>query len=173
MAVFNASFQCAPKTVARFRRIATTLTREGDTRGSRTVGGAVALATTWESEKAIPDILIEDREDGSWLLIAGTPLPSAAMLAAAKRPGFLADFLKDPAGSTRSQLDGCFALIAFDGPNQRLIAASDFNRTVPIFYAVTESGAYLCSSELALVRLLGAEIDAHGFAQTIHLVYRL
>ncbi len=167
MAVFSAALKCEPKTVADFESLTASLVRDAEEK--RTVGGPDARGTTWDAQKAIPDILIEDQADGSWLLIVGTPLPSAAMAAAMKQPGFLRDFFKDPADSIRTQLDGCFALMAYDGATQRFIAATDYNRTVPLFYAVTEAGAYLCSSELALARLLKAEIDPHGFAQTIHL----
>ncbi|MHA1565052.1 MAG: hypothetical protein ACTSX7_07050 [Alphaproteobacteria bacterium] len=169
MAVFDSSFQGEARTVARFQRITASLVRKGSSDTPRTVGGPNAAGRSWEVEKAIPDILIEDGQDGSWIMIVGTPLPSAPMLAAAGEPGFLRDFLLDPADSIRTHLDGCFALIAYDGTKQRLIAASDSNRTVPLFYAVTPTGAYLGSSELALARLLGAEIDPHGFAQTIYL----
>ncbi len=167
MAHFNACFRSDRGTVARFRDIVDGLARRGRIARLKSAAGTIATATVWEADKAIPDVLIE--ADGSWLLIVGTPLLSAQMRADCDRPGFLRGFLSDPARSIRTHLDGSFALIAYDGANQRVIAASDYNRTVPVFYAVRPTGAYFCGSELALAKMLQAEIDPEGFAQTIHL----
>lgn len=169
MAIFSASFQGETGVTARFQDIIGSMARGGRAAKSLAVGGKVAAARKWEAEKAIPDILIEDPDDGSWLLVVGTPLPSAQMRAERNRPGFLRDFFSDPARSIATHLDGGFALLAYDAAEQRFIAASDYNRTVPMFYAVTPTGAYFCSSELALARLLQADIDPEGFAQAVHL----
>ncbi|MDH3603342.1 MAG: hypothetical protein OEU26_27335, partial [Candidatus Tectomicrobia bacterium] len=66
-------------------------------------------------------------------------------------------------------LDGHFALLAYDAMKDQMIAATDFNNLIPIFYSVNAEGALLSSSELALAKIRQAEIDPLGFAQAVQL----
>jgi hypothetical protein len=117
--------------------------------------------------KVIQHLTIHNHDLRSWLVIIGTPL--VRFDSEDHRQSFLADFLKQPTDSLRDTIDGNFAVFAYDGPQDRLIAATDLNNTTPIFYAATPDGVLFSSHELALARLLTPEIDPFGFGQTIHL----
>ena len=118
-------------------------------------------------EKVIRDLVVRNEQDGSWLVLIGTPLvqwPSEK-----EKRAFLAAFLADPARTVRELVDGNFAIFAYDAPAGRLVAATDFNTTIPVFYSTAPGGILFSSHELALARLVKAEIDPFGFAQAIHM----
>lgn len=115
------------------------------------------------ADKPIPDLLVEDGA-GSWLLLAGTPLVEGG----AGRQ-LLPDFLRDPAAFLRERVEGQFAVLAHDAAGRRFFAASDFNCTVPVFYAEAPGGVMVASHELALAAARGAALDPFGVAQFIAL----
>ena len=119
------------------------------------------------NEKVIPDIVIHDEKLDSWLVIIGTPL--VCLKSKEQEQMFLAEFLAEPAVTLREKIDGHFAVFAYDSSSERLIAASDFNTTTPIFYALTPNGVFFSSHELSLARFLKPEIDPFGFSQLIQL----
>jgi hypothetical protein len=118
-------------------------------------------------EKVIPDILIEKENGDSWLALLGTPL--IRFEDKRSEQTFLDGFLTSPQDFLRNRIDGNFALLCYDSERNRLIAATDFNNTTPIFYAVRSNGIFFSSHELVLAKFLNAEIDPLGFAQVIHL----
>ena len=133
------------------------------------VGTETGGARSWRRNGPLGDIRAEDAASGSWLLVVGVPLVPTHYRTDAGRRELLREVLANPDRCVRAVLDGCHALLAYDGENDILFAATDFNRTVPIFWTVVDGGILLASSELALARTLRAEIDPAGFAQAVHL----
>lgn len=119
------------------------------------------------NKKVIQNVSIRDDKQGSWLAVVGTPLIS--MKSEQQKQAFLAEFLMDPMDAMRHKIDGNFAVFAYDATKDRLIAATDFNNTTPIFYAITPNGVFLSSHELALAKFVNPEIDPFGFSQLIHM----
>jgi hypothetical protein len=126
-----------------------------------------SFASIYDGEKAIPDIGVVDEHDGSWLVLAGTPLVAKGF--EQDRIAFLKQFLKAPGHSIRDSIDGNFAILAYDGTKNSLIAATDFNSSIPIFYSATPGKILVTSHELALAKLIGAPIDSFGVAQSIYI----
>ena len=118
-------------------------------------------------EKVIPDVVIKKENGDSWLALLGTPL--IRFKDKHGEQAFLDGFLASPRDFLRNRIDGNFALLCYDSERNRIIAATDFNNTTPIFYAIRPGGVFFSSQELILARFLNAEIDSHGFAQAVHL----
>ena len=123
--------------------------------------------TRYEQDKVIPDIVLQHHHSNSWIVLIGMPLLQVKGEAAMQ--AFIDRFLDDCAGTIRSEIDGHFALIAYDARRQRVIAASDANSFIPIFYVADTQGVLFSSSELALAKLVQAEIDPLGFSQAVSL----
>jgi hypothetical protein len=121
----------------------------------------------YDGKKVIRDFLIRNDENGSWLAAVGTPLVSSAT----ERDSllYLNDYLNDPAGLLLEKMDGAFAVFGYDAPKNRLIVATDFNSSIPIFYTTKGGKVLFCSHELALAKLVNAELDPFGFSQSVHL----
>jgi asparagine synthetase B (glutamine-hydrolysing) len=136
---------------------------------STAVGDRRSAARSWRSAAPLGDIAMQDAASGSYLLVVGAPLVAGRYRTPAGGPALLRDLLADPARCLRDHLDGCFALVAYDGEKDVLLAATDINRTVPVFYARLDGGVVLASSELALARAARAGIEPAGFAQAIFL----
>jgi hypothetical protein len=132
----------------------------------RLEGGPSQIAG-FGGEKAIRDVAIHDEASGSWLALLGTPL--AQMRSQREALSFLAAFVADPTRLLREQIDGNFAVFSYDAATKRLIVATDFNSTIPVFYSVLADRILFSSHELALARLVNAEIDPFGFSQALHL----
>jgi hypothetical protein len=126
-----------------------------------------AYITFYGNKKAIKNVAIRDKKKGSWLSLIGTPL--VRMKSEQEEQALLDEFLTDPADALRRRIDGNLAVFAYDAPRNRLIAATDFNNTTPVFYAETPKGFFVSSHELALARFVQPEIDPFGFSQLIHL----
>jgi hypothetical protein len=126
-----------------------------------------SFASIYGAEKVIPDIGVHDKKDGSWLVVVGTPLVTLRT----EQDGMelLREFLKSPGGLIRERIDGNFSLLAYDGVKKRLVAATDFNSTIPIFYTAKSGKVLLSSHEMALAKLIGASTDPLGVAQSIHI----
>src|SRR5215468_4658868 len=107
-----------------------------------------SFASIYDAAKAIPDIGVIDEHDGSWLVLVGTPLISTKF--EEDRVAFLRQFLKAPGRSIQDSIDGNFAILAYDGTKNSLIAATDFNSSIPIFYSATSGKLIVTSHELAL-----------------------
>ena len=123
--------------------------------------------TNYNQEKTVKDIVIRHDHSESWVTLIGMPVLQGTY--ASDLQHFVEHFLADYAGTIASELDGHFALLAYDALNQRVIAASDANSFIPIFYAIDDRGALFSSSELALAKLQQAEIDPVGFSQAVML----
>ena len=121
----------------------------------------------YEQEKTVKDIVIRHDHSEAWVMLIGMPVLKGTY--ASDLQHFIERFLADYAGTIASELDGHFALLAYDALNQRVIAASDANSFIPIFYATDDRGALFSSSELALAKLQQAEIDPVGFSQAVSL----
>ena len=117
--------------------------------------------------KPIADRLIQDDATGSWLALLGTPL--VTLRSPEEEGEFLRRFLDSPARVLRTEIEGSFAVIAYDGPRRTCTIAADYNNTVPIYYGVVEGSLFVSSHELVLARTLQAAVDPEGFAQTVHL----
>lgn len=126
-----------------------------------------SFLSDYGADKVIKDIVIHDAITGSWLAILGTPL--VPFLNGERSESFLNKFFETPGQTIKNRLDGCFAVLAFHKPTATFYAATDYDNTIPIFFAQTEKGLLLSSHELPLAKFLRSEIDPLGFAQTIHL----
>jgi hypothetical protein len=129
---------------------------------------AASFMRDYGPHKAIDDIVVNDDVTGSWLAIVGTPL--VASRAAADEAALFKRFFADPSRVIKEDLDGCFAILAHDASTGTFYAATDYNNTTPVYYAVTTDGIYLSSHELPLARFLHADIDPLGFSMTIQMM---
>lgn len=118
-------------------------------------------------QKAINDIFYHDQETGSWISIIGTPLITGNLKD--KKHDILKNFLKNPVGFIKNEIDGCWCLIAYDALNSQFYTCTDLENTIPIYYATRDSSVYISSHELPLAKFLGYEIDPAGFSMAIHL----
>ena len=123
--------------------------------------------TNYEQEKTVQDIVIRHHRSGSWVMLIGMPVLKGTH--ASDRQHFIERFLADYSAAIASDLDGHFALLAYDALKQCVVAATDANSFIPIFYTTDERGALFSSSELALAKLQQAEIDPLGFSQAVSL----
>ena len=117
--------------------------------------------------KVINDIVFHDKQNGSWFGIIGTSL--ANLSTNDKKLHFLQKLFIDPKIAITNEVDGCSAIIAYDAVSETFYIISDYNNTIPIYYAITSNGIYVSSHELQLARLLQSEIDPLGFSMTIYL----
>lgn len=131
------------------------------------LGGKYSCLVSHGIENVIPDIAIKKEYGDSWLAMLGTPL--VKFKDKKSEQTFLDGFLTSPEQFLRYKIDGSFALFCYDFSKDRFLAATDFNSTTPIFYAVRPNGVIFSSHELVLARVTNAEIDPLGFAQAIHL----
>jgi hypothetical protein len=129
--------------------------------------GRSTYLAIYGNKKVIKNVVISDDKQGSWLVVIGTPL--VVMQDEQQKLSLLADFLRNPAYSLSYTIDGNFAVLAYDAPRDRLIVATDFNNTTPIFYTVTPNGVFFSSHELPLARFSHPELDPFGFCQSIQL----
>jgi len=129
--------------------------------------GSQSFLLNYGVKKPIRDIAIQDNTTGSWLAIIGNPLLSS--LKYEVKPMILERFFNAPDRTVNNELDGCFAVLAYNKLTDTYYAATDYNNTIPIYYAPTACGLCLSSHELPLARFLQSEINPLGFALTIHL----
>jgi hypothetical protein len=150
-----------------FQETLTDIAPSGIQRAAVCLESGGAWLSSFGNAKTIQDSAIRSEVDGSWLALVGTPLirwdSNAEALA------FLAEFCRQPARVLREGIDGNFVLFAYDAPRKKLLVASDFNNTIPIYYAKTAGGTVFCSHEVALARLVRAGVDPDGFSQATHL----
>lgn len=117
--------------------------------------------------KVIPHLVARAHDLSSWVAVVGTPL--VQVNSERDQSAFVHDFFRSPSRFLRDTMDGNFAVFAYDGVQDRFLAATDFNNTTPIFYAVAADGMLFSSHELALAKLLTPEIDLFGFSQAVQL----
>lgn len=129
--------------------------------------GGPSYFVSYDGNKIIRDVALRNEKSGSWLVLVGTPL--VHLKSEQQEQEFLSEFLDNPHETLLNRIDGNFAVFSYDAPKNRLIAATDFNTTIPIFYTITSSGVVFSSHELALARFSNSEIDPFGFCQSIHL----
>lgn len=127
----------------------------------------ISYITNYEQPKIISDILIQIPPRGSWILIAGTPLVN--FRSDAEQQSFAARFFAAPGKIISQEIDGHFAIVAFDAEHTVFYAATDYNCFIPIFYSLTPQGVVFSSSELTLAKIISASPDLYGIAQSIHL----
>jgi len=118
-------------------------------------------------EKVIPDVVIKKDNGDSWVVVIGTPLMRFKNKFSEQE--FLDGFLSSPKKFLRHKIDGNFALFCFDSERKRFLAATDFNNTTPVYFAVRPKGVFFSSHELVLAKFLNAEINPLGFAHAMHL----
>ena len=126
-----------------------------------------AVVTKYDQSKVIDDIVIRHEKSESWMMLIGTPLLEDQVQVHPQQ--LIENFLDDSSRTLLHDLDGHFALMAYDAIQNQMIAATDFNNFVPIFYSVDAESALLSSSELALAKVRQAEINPLGFAQAVQL----
>lgn len=134
--------------------------------GSKFKGNSSFLLN-YGPEKVIRDVSIQDKQTGSWLSLIGTPL--IRVLSEDEALLFIDRFFENPKKTIIDEIDGSFAVLAYNARRNIFYAAVDYNNTIPIYYAVTPKGILYSSHELQLARVLQSEIDPLGFSQTIHL----
>src|SRR4051812_38086861 len=74
--------------------------------------GTVPCLTVLAHRKSIKHLLIKDKCSNSWLAMLGTPLVHLG--SESEEQAFLGSFLANPKGSLRGDIDGHFALFAYD-----------------------------------------------------------
>lgn len=116
--------------------------------------------------KGIEDIFIRLEETGSWVLLVGSPVIDANT--DADKYKFARELFNNPLDVLRHKIDGQFAVLAFDAEKKVLIAGSDWNSLIPVYYAINQDGVLLSNAEIPLAKLLNSDTDAVGFAQSIH-----
>ncbi|MDD1779021.1 MAG: hypothetical protein LUQ65_12720, partial [Candidatus Helarchaeota archaeon] len=167
---FISGFKTSPSIIKAFEQIYKDLVPK-PTMYSRAlrINSGPSFVVNYSGEKVIPDISISnlDNNQGSWLVLLGTPLMNLNSLE--KKQEFLATFLSSPASALYKSVEGNFAILCYDAKRDRLIAGSDYNNTTPIFYSVTKDGVFFASHELALARLTNPAIDPFGFYQAINI----
>lgn len=125
------------------------------------------FAQKYYESKVIQDVVIRHQKSESWIMLIGMPLVKDITDQGSQT--LMDNFLKDYARTLSCDIDGHFALLAYDARKKRFIAATDCNSFIPVFYSATSTGVVFCSSELALARLRRSEIDPLGFSQAIYL----
>lgn len=126
-----------------------------------------SVLVQYGTDKPIKDIFIRSTSGDSWLALLGTPLVTFRSHTA--QQDFLHRFARDPRRVLRTDVDGCFALLYCSASDGTLSVATDYNNTIPVYYASANGRLYISSHELALARYLSPPIDPEGFAQTIQL----
>jgi hypothetical protein len=122
---------------------------------------------SYGNDKAIRNIIISEEREGSWLAILGTPL--VGLTSKKGEEAFLTEFLERPTDELRQTIDGNFAILCYDARAGKMLVATDFNCTIPVFYSTKSEGIVFSSHELVLAKFNGSERDPFGFSQAIHL----
>ena len=128
---------------------------------------ATSFLLNYGTNKVIPDVVLRNEKTGSWIALLGTPLVN--LTTEEEKRGFLNRFFGDPKSTLQDEIQGCFALLSYNAAKDTFSVATDYNNTIPIYYAITPNGVLISSHELQLARLLQAEIDPLGFSMAIHL----
>jgi len=129
--------------------------------------GGQTFLSIYGHNKVIKDIFHQSTKTGSWIAIIGTPL--LEFKNEEEKDNFLTRFFQDPKAMIRDRIDGCWCILAYDAVADNFYACSDYDNTIPIYYASNETGIYFSSHELPLARFLGGQIDPLGFSMTIQL----
>lgn len=161
--VFNGNFSCAEK----FEDIFSDLVPSDREITSQHIKNSDTYLKNYSPKKGINDILIKLSSSDSWLLLVGCPL--VQINSDKEKQQLVENFLDNPQRALVSDIDGNFAALAYDAKKRKFIAATDFNRTIPVHYSITENNIILSSSELGLAKLLGSEVSPFGFAQAVYL----
>lgn len=119
------------------------------------------------NNKIIQNITIIHNDQKSWLAIIGTPL--IQLKTELEKQVFISNFFKKPSDFLLNKIDGNFAVLAYEASQKKIIAATDFNTTIPIFYSSNPEGVFFSSHELALAKLLKKNVSPLGFSQHIHI----
>ena len=117
-------------------------------------------------KKPIEDIFIQVEDTGSWVLLVGAPVINVKT--DSEKYIFARELLNNPSKVLRHEVDGHFAVLAFDASTKEIIAGSDWNSLIPVYFAVSQDGVLLSNAEIPLAKLLNSDTDAVGFAQSIH-----
>jgi hypothetical protein len=137
------------------------------TSAKRIVESDVLTVVNYAQDKVIADVFVRHNKSNSWLLLIGTPLLKYETHDELQT--LIETFLQDYKRTLKEDIDGHFALLAYDAFQQLFIAATDYNNLVPVFYAAKNNRVFLSSSEIVLAKLLQSDIDPLGFSQGIHL----
>ncbi len=167
MSYFICGLDAPSNITGAFEKIISEATQTFVNGGTLQIQSGVSCFGSYDGKKAIKDLLIRSGENESWLAVVGTPLVQLASERDALL--WLREYLNNPAGFLREKIDGNFAIFGYDATKNRLIAATDFNSTIPIFYTTKGGKLIFSSHELALAKLIKAEPDSFGFAQSVHL----
>ncbi len=167
MSYFVCGFEAASAASGTFEKIIGEMAPTFVRSGALQIRSGTSYFGSYDGAKVIRDYAIRNEKNGSWLALIGTPLIQLA--SAQDSLLFLDKFLADPAGLLRDKMDGNFAVFAYDATKKKLITATDFNSSIPIYYSTKRSKIIFSSHELALARLINAEIDPFGFSQSVYL----
>lgn len=136
------------------------------------IEGTHSCFVNFGGKKTINDLIVRNHEGktNSWVAIIGTPLIKLEdEITKLDKERFIDNLFRIPKKIIRNDLDGCFALLAFDSKLNSFYASTDLNNTIPIYYAKVKDGVYFSSHELPLARFLQSELDPLGFALAIQL----
>jgi asparagine synthetase B (glutamine-hydrolysing) len=130
------------------------------------INSAQAFVYCYSTKKVIDDVLIESNVSDSWILLVGAPVLNIKTDEGKQK--FSEEFFSNPKKVLKSQVDGHFAIVAYDSSKKVFLAASDWHNTIPIYLAISKDGPLFCSAELPIARFLQCQPDEFGFAQSIH-----
>ncbi len=116
----------------------------------------------------IPNLVLTSTDTKSWIVLIGVPMINGIGDEAAIQR-FLARFFEAPEKLLRNEIDGHFALFAYDAKTLNVYFATDYNSFIPVYFSKQGDYIYFSSSEATLAKELNLSIDAFGLMQAVHL----
>jgi hypothetical protein len=100
------------------------------TSAKRMVQSDLSSVVHYVQDKVIPDVFVRHNKSNSWLLLIGMPLLEYET--EDELQTLSEKFLKDYNRTLKEEIDGHFALFAYDAFQQMFIVATDYNNLIPI-----------------------------------------
>lgn len=121
-----------------------------------------------DTPKPIPNLVLRSADTKSWIVLIGMPIINDIDNETAIQK-FIIRFFDKPEKSLREEIDGHFALFAYNAENNNVYFATDYNSFIPIYFSRQGNNVYFSSSEAKLAKELNLPIDAFGLTQAVHL----
>jgi len=121
-----------------------------------------------DTPKPIPNLVLKSADTKSWIILIGMPIINDIDDEAAIQK-FMIRFFDKPEKLLRDEIDGHFALCAYDAKTRNVYFATDYNSFIPVYFSKQGDNVYISSSEVILAKELSLPIDAFGLTQVVHL----
>jgi len=135
---------------------------------SRTVSCSRGEICFDDTSRPLPNRILKSADTKSWIVLIGMPMIDGIGDEAAIQR-FIARFFDAPEKSLRNEIDGHFALFAYDAETLNVYFATDYNSFIPVYFSQQGGHVYLSSSEATLAKERNLSIDAFGLMQAVHL----